>query len=347
MNIVTLFNAAQRTVDVLPEPAGRAIFATVGTVTGLLPLKGTKQLRKNQARIRPGMNRIGALRLSAKGMRSYMRYYYEAFRLHRLTNEQIVARVQESHTENVRAHFASGKSATAALMHVANWDLAGTWSNLALAPVHTIAEKLDPPELFEGFLKFREGLGMKIYPLVKGGGALHSLAADMAHGTIFTPIIADRDLSATGIEVTLCGHAMMVAPGPALLAQRTGVPLYPAVVYYERIHGERRKRAGSSWGLHIYIGDPVYAKTTPASPAHERAADLKRMSQEWLDAITPFLLAHPEDWHMLQKVFVADLDPVRLARSRARAKAALAEDHSSEHYEGELPGTPPGGAACA
>jgi len=27
---------------------------------------------------------------------------------------------------------------------------------------------------------------------------------------------------------------------------------------------------------------------------------------------------HPEDWHMLQKLFVSDLDPERVARSRAR-----------------------------
>jgi lauroyl/myristoyl acyltransferase len=32
--------------------------------------------------------------------------------------------------------------------------------------------------------------------------------------------------------------------------------------------------------------------------------------------------AYPEDWHMLQKVFVADLDPARLAAAEGTAGAA-------------------------
>jgi KDO2-lipid IV(A) lauroyltransferase len=31
---------------------------------------------------------------------------------------------------------------------------------------------------------------------------------------------------------------------------------------------------------------------------------------------------HPQDWHMLQKLFVADLDPQRLARSTNPRKSA-------------------------
>ena len=46
---------------------------------------------------------------------------------------------------------------------------------------------------------------------------------------------------------------------------------------------------------------------------------MRRMSQEWMDQFEPWLRAHLEDWHMLQRVFVSDLDPERLARARARA----------------------------
>lgn len=338
MNVVKVFAAAQKTVDVLPESLGRAIFAVVGTCAGLLPLHGTRQLRKNQARLRPGMTRAQALRLSSRAMRSYMRYYYEAFRLPHLSSERILARVSEDGTEEIRAELAQGHSVTGALTHSANWDLAGAWSNLALAPVHTIAEKLEPPELFEGFLEFRNNLGITIYPLVRGGGALHSLAADMAKGTIFTPIVSDRDLSASGIEVSLAGQAILVAPGPALLAQRTGATLYPAAVFYEKLAGTRRREAGSSWGIRIHIGKGITPTTRPDSPASARAADLTRMTQEWVKHIEPFLIDHLEDWHMLQKVFVEDLDPDRLARARARAAAAVAEDHSGEAlHPGELP----------
>jgi KDO2-lipid IV(A) lauroyltransferase len=40
---------------------------------------------------------------------------------------------------------------------------------------------------------------------------------------------------------------------------------------------------------------------------------------------------HPEDWHMLQKVFVNDLDPERLARSRARAGNGNGKGNENGH----------------
>ena len=37
------------------------------------------------------------------------------------------------------------------------------------------------------------------------------------------------------------------------------------------------------------------------------------MTQAVADVFAEGIAAHPEDWHMLQRVFVADLDPVWLA----------------------------------
>ncbi|AWE42482.1 MULTISPECIES: phosphatidylinositol mannoside acyltransferase [unclassified Actinobaculum] len=337
MNPVRMFAFAQAAVNRLPEAAGRGLFNVIGTVVGLSNQGGVRQLRRNQARLQPGMNRWQARRLSARAMRSYMRYYYEVFRLGKLNEKQILARVRVSNDAALRAEFAAGRSVTAALTHAGNWDLAGAWSNMDLAEVHTIAEKLEPPELAEGFYEFRRSLGMTIYQLVKGGGALRSLARDMEETVCLTPILADRDLTASGIEVQLAGHAMLVAAGPALLAQRTGVPIYPIFTRYEKLRGQRRREAGTRWGLRIDVADAVYARTTVQSSPREREADLRRMSQEWVTELEPFLREYLVDWHMLQKVFVSDLDPERLARARARAqelgRAPTAETNA-------VPGTP-------
>ncbi|MBR6459116.1 MAG: phosphatidylinositol mannoside acyltransferase, partial [Actinomycetaceae bacterium] len=170
MDIVRLFSLAQATVNRLPESCGRALFDVVGTSVGLSSSGGARQLRANQARFTGKKSR----RASARAMRSYMRYYYEAFRLPSLSEEQIRARVRGVGHEQLREEL-SQSSAISALMHAGNWDLAGAWANLELGSVHTIAEKLEPEELYEMFLDFRRGLGMTIYPLVKGGGALRRL----------------------------------------------------------------------------------------------------------------------------------------------------------------------------
>lgn len=319
MDVVRAFALARAAVERLPESVGRALFSAAGTAMGLSGSAGARRLRANQARIHPGLGPVRARLLSAAAMRSYMRYYYECFRLPVLGEDRILARVQLDNDAELRADLASGRSATAALVHAGNWDMAGAWACIDLAPVHTLAERLEPAGLYEDFLRFRTGLGMTIYPVVRGGGGLRALEEDMAAGVCFTPILADRDLTASGVEVRLAGHAMLVAPGPALLAQRTGCAIYPVFSRYERLARRRRAAAGTRWGLRLTVGEPVRAETTPDSDSRERAADVRRMSQEWMDQFEPWLRAHLEDWHMLQRVFVSDLDPERLARARARA----------------------------
>ena len=319
MDVVRAFALARAAVERLPESVGRALFSAAGTAMGLSGSAGARRLRANQARIRPGLGPVRARLLSAAAMRSYMRYYYECFRLPVLGEDRILARVQLDNDAELRADLASGRSATAALVHAGNWDMAGAWACIDLAPVHTLAERLEPAGLYEDFLRFRTGLGMTIYPVVRGGGGLRALEEDMAAGVCFTPILADRDLTASGVEVRLAGHAMLVAPGPALLAQRTGCAIYPVFSRYERLARRRRAAAGTRWGLRLTVGESVRAETTPDSDSRERAADVRRMSQEWMDQFEPWLRAHLEDWHMLQRVFVSDLDPERLARARARA----------------------------
>ena len=319
MDVVRAFALARAAVERLPESVGRALFSAAGTAMGLSGSAGARRLRANQARIRPGLGPVRARLLSAAAMRSYMRYYYECFRLPVLGEDRILARVQLDNDAELRADLASGRSATAALVHAGNWDMAGAWACIDLAPVHTLAERLEPAGLYEDFLRFRTGLGMTIYPVVRGGGGLRALEEDMAAGVCFTPILADRDLTASGVEVRLAGHAMLVAPGPALLAQRTGCAIYPVFSRYERLARRRRAAAGTRWGLRLTVGEPVRAETTPDSDSRERAADVRRMSQEWMDQFEPWLRAHLEDGHMLQRAFVSDLDPERLARARARA----------------------------
>ena len=319
MDVVRAFALARAAVERRPESVGRALLSAAGTAMGLSGSAGARRLRANQARIRPGLGPVRARLLSAAAMRSYMRYYYECFRLPVLGEDRILARVQLDNDAELRADLASGRSATAALVHAGNWDMAGAWACIDLAPVHTLAERLEPAGLYEDFLRFRTGLGMTIYPVVRGGGGLRALEEDMAAGVCFTPILADRDLTASGVEVRLAGHAMLVAPGPALLAQRTGCAIYPVFSRYERLARRRRAAAGTRWGLRLTVGEPVRAETTPDSDSRERAADVRRMSQEWMDQFEPWLRAHLEDWHMLQRVFVSDLDPERLARARARA----------------------------
>lgn len=311
-----VFGLARACVGRMPDRLARGAFALAADLAWASGRGGVRQLERNLARLRPGMPRRALRRLSREGMRRYLQYYCEVFQLPALTAEQIAARVRFTGDGPVRAALAEGRSVVCALGHCGNWDLAGAYATRELAPVLTVAEVLEPEEVFRDFLDFRTGLGMTILPL-KGDGVFRQLLRRTRDTTHLVPLLADRDLTATGVEVDLAGHRARVAAGPAALAVSAGAPLYAVMIRHERLHGSRRRVAGSAWGIVIEF----------LALAHDPSAgerDVAALTQGWVDALAAGISRHPEDWHMLQKVFLEDLDPGRLAEASARSAAAEA-----------------------
>jgi len=303
-----LFTWAWKILPKLPSPLVRGGFDLAARIAHLARIGGVQQLERNLARItRPTPRELRSQ--SRDGMRRYLRYYAEVFQLPRLTPAQIAARVRTVGSEPTRRALQRG-TVVAGLGHLGNWDLAGAWSELNFAHVVTVAEKLTPEELFTQFLSFRENLGMRILAYEKGHGVFRELLRAARSDSALMPLLADRDLSRDGVVVTVCDEEMRVAPGPAAVAVAAGVPFVGVFIRHERLRGQRRRAAGSPWGIVIEFTDFIAAPE--AIPAEERAA---HMMQMWADRFGAFLRAYPQDWHMLQKCFVADLDETRLARA--------------------------------
>ena len=312
-----LMLVAWRIVPRLPRGLVRGIFDVIAVVAHALRISGVRQLERNLARLTDTTAVPELRRLSRAGMRSYMRYYCEAFQLPGMSEAEVDARVRSTGYEQYTERVADGGTAVLALGHSGNWDLAGAWANRHIGTVITVAERLEPPELFEAFVGFREALGMVIVPLDKGGSTFRQLLRQSRRPGI-VPLLADRDLSSTGVDVQIGDHEVRVAPGPAALALARGIPVMPVVIHYERLTGARRRAARSPWGIHIHFLPEV---PVPAGDAGTTSTErVAQMTRDWFTAYARVLAQYPQDWHMLQKVYTADLDPGRLARARAQAE---------------------------
>lgn len=321
-DVARAYHLAWRVGHRLPGGLVRAAGAIGADVAWWRRGSGVRRLEANLARVRPELDERALRRLSRAGMRSYMRYFGEAFTLRGLSAEQVAARVRVEGLEHLRADLDAGRQVVLALGHLGNWDLAGAWATTHVAPVTTVAERLQPEELFQEFLAFRESIGLRIIPLTGGGDVFRQLVRVARTGPGLLPLLADRDLTAKGLEVDLFGHRARVAAGPAALAVTTGATLVPTSVTYERLHRARRRAAGGPWGVVIRFCPPV---TVPDDVP--RAARVTALTQAWVDVLAEQIHAHPQDWHMLQRVFVADLDPARDAARRAGpATAATTAD---------------------
>lgn len=298
------------TVRALPAPVAYRLFDAIADISTRRGGKGVARLRANYARVRPELDTAGLDALVRAGMRSYMRYYCDAFRLVDSTDDELGAVVRTQGDLPVRETLASGQGVVVFVGHTGNWDTSAAWSSTHLAPVTTVVERLEPEEVFREFLEFRESLGMTIIPLTGAGDPFVALKQAVGRGD-FTCLLADRDLTRNGVEVDLCAHRARVAKGPAVLSVLTGAPLYAANVWYED--------APELPNRHRVVVDfhPV------ATPAEGNTREkVQAMVQSCADIIGDGITRHTEDWHMLQRIFVEDLtDPPRVPSS-ARARAA-------------------------
>lgn len=298
-----------------PEVVSRGLMVVAADITWLGHGAGVRRLEANLRRVRPQAGRRELRRLSRQGMRSYLRYYAEAFALPRLTPEQINARVRPVGVGPPLEAAGQGRPVVLALAHQGNYDLAGAWASVHVAPATTVAERLNPPEIFDAFVRMRESVGMRIIPLDRGSDAFRELVRTAQRGRVLLPLLADRDLTSRGLEVDFLGERARVAVGPAALSIATGAMLVPTQVRHERLHGERRRAAGTPWGVVVTFGTPV-----PVPTGVPRSEQVRLMTQAWVDVLGAEIIEHPTHWHMLQKVFVADLDPQRYAAVKAKAK---------------------------
>ncbi len=295
---VWIYSAGWRLIRLMPERAAYLLFSIAAQFTWLRQGHGARQLEANLSRVVPDLSPMRLKALARKGLHSYLRYYCDTFRLADWSAERILATCRAEGDEPVRAALAEGRGVVMALSHSGNWDHAGAWSTLALAPVTTVAERLRPEEVYRRFLTVRQQLGMEILPLTGGSSDVFGLLVRRLRKGGFVPLLADRDLSATGVPVTLFGETARMAAGPASLALVTGASLHPVSIRYERLPAGSRAR----WGTVVHFHPEVLPP--PGGGRPERVA---AMTQACANALAAGIAANPEDWHMLQRVFVADL----------------------------------------
>ncbi|MDR2703832.1 MAG: phosphatidylinositol mannoside acyltransferase [Cellulomonadaceae bacterium] len=315
-NVANAFLFAWRYARYVPEPILRWLTNFAADVSWWRHGKGVRRLQSNYAKIRPDLSTRDIRLLAKAGMRSYARYYCQAFTLPAAKSSQINARVRAIGLTNVTESLKPTQGAIVTIGHFGNWDLAGAWVAANVGQVLTVAEKLNPPELYQEFLSFRKGIGLEVLGL-GDAGVFSQLAAALESGPNIIALAADRDLTTRGVEVTLCGHRARVAAGPAALGLETGAPIIPTLIWWERLSKQQARRAGTPWGIALEFCAPIYAPQEYLP--HEKQTIIAQLSQEWVNVIGGFLKEHTEDWHMLQKVFVSDLDPDRYAETVAAA----------------------------
>jgi lauroyl/myristoyl acyltransferase len=309
----------------LPESWARRVFAWVADIAWRRQGPGVQVLEANLLRVLKYRDRSDEVdgkelrALSRAALRSYARYWLEVFRLQVIPLDRIMGGMH-ANPEGEAALFAnlkSGRGVVIALPHMGNFQQAGVWVIAGGAgKLTTVQERLRPESVYQSFVRFRESLGFEVLPLTGGGSPFGTLAQRLRAGGLVC-LVSDRDLKESGVEVEMFGEKARIA-ATAALAVHTGAALMPTATWFD----------GDDWGAHIY-------EEIPVPEAGTRAEKVAAMSQQLAQVFTEAIAEHPQDWHMLQRVFTADLDP---------ARGVWGDGQSPQEQGGSGGDRPPGGA---
>jgi len=244
--------------------------------------KNVARLRSNLRRVKPDITSLDLDLLVFAAMRSYMRYWCDTFRFPDWSPERVRGTVTVTNEHLLLDAISAKTGVIVSLPHAGNWDHAGAYFCAKGIPLVTVAERLKPEKLFLKFLQYRQAMGMEVLPL--DGRVLGTLAQRLRQGALVA-LVADRDLSRTGINVEFFGGPSRMPAGPALLALKTNAPLITAFVSYT--------------DSGIQIDFKLIILPSAGSEAQKVSEIVQMTATHFEEGISE----HPEDWHMLQRIW--------------------------------------------
>lgn len=273
----------------LPRPVVEGVAPRLAGAWAYRPSEKGRMVRQHQRRVQPWLDDRALRQRVHQVYQSYGRYYAESFRLPSISAEELDQRMTVNGYEHIDKARAGDVGPIVVLPHLGSWEWLAYWYiRVKGARVTAVAERLEPPALFEWFTAFRRQIGIEVVPLGPGVAAAVTRALKAGH---VLALLADRDVGRDGVPVVFFGERTTLPGGPATLALRTGATLVPVAVY---------DRAG---GHHHAVVKPPIAAERRGSLRD----DVTRVTQDIAGVLEELILAAPEQWHLLQPNWPSDL----------------------------------------
>jgi KDO2-lipid IV(A) lauroyltransferase len=217
-------------------------------------------------------------------MRSYLRYWFDTFRLNKWSKSRIIETTYVVRENLLRDPIASKQGCIVALPHAGNWDHAAAYFCSTGITLTAVVEKLKPEAIFKKFLAYRSSIGIE--PISHKEKTIPLLLERLSSGKLVA-LVADRDMSRSGVEVSFLGGIAKMPAGPATLAIESGSPLITAYIRYLKD------------GIEITFDETIKLPTSGSE-----AEKIQVVTQSMADNFAKRIKDSPVDWHMLQRIWI-------------------------------------------
>lgn len=214
---------------------------------------------------------------------NFAKYLVDFFRFPRFSSEYISKNIEVAGKENLEECLAGGKGVILVALHLGNWELGAALVGALGYNISVIALEHRDPRIND-FFNFQRAInGVKSIPT---GASVRSCFKALGKNQIVA-IAADKDYTATGIEVDFFGEKTLLPRGAAVISLRTGAPIVFTALTREK--GERFRLA--------------FEKPIRYSPSGDNDKDVKTLIGEYVKIFEKYILAYPGQWYAFRRVW--------------------------------------------
>lgn len=289
--IVWLFRLATWIVPLLPERFGYWLFARFGDLVFWFSRSTRERYIKNLKHVLgDGTAPEEMARITRRATQNLLKNYYDLFRAHRLTREQVFAQLAGvSGLEYLENAIAKGKGVVGGSAHFGNFNMFVHLTAVYAAGRYQVIvpmERLKPDALFDMAAKLRASQGIQIVPADTAGRVL---IKKLKEGAILGLAI-DLDSTRSGTVVNFFGAPARLPDGAAILALKYDVPL---------ILGFIVRRADNK--CDVTIEPPLELERSG-----DLLADTRRAMEKIVSRMESWIARYPDQWLMFQPIWEED-----------------------------------------
>ncbi|CAN5802545.1 phosphatidylinositol mannoside acyltransferase [soil metagenome] len=282
------YRAGAAAAKVVPGFVANGLVYPIGAAANAASPERRAMIQRHLTRIVPSLRGVGLRRAVQDAFDSYARYYVESFRLPSLPATTVERGIHVDGYEHLTAGLERGNGVILALPHLGGWEWAGRWATDRGHPMTVVVERIDPPQVFDWFVKLRARLGMTVVPL--GPQAGRAVLQALRKNEVVC-LLSDRNIGGGGIRVEFFGEHTLLPAGAATLSLRTSAPLLPTAVYF----------TPGRDGHHGVVRPPVSVERT-----RKLGDDVAAMTQAMAHEFERLIRRAPSQWHLFQPNWPSD-----------------------------------------
>lgn len=268
----------------VPARFGYALCWTIGTIFFLFNRTARRNIIANLNQVIPDAGVVRTLRTGRRVCHTVVANYYDLLRIRSIDRDRFAGKIEIRGLEHVERARTEGCGVIIVSGHIGNFSVMAKLPATLGMKTGLIAERVEPPELFNYMVRLRSAMGIQVIP--PDAGSLRRILS-LLNGNGILLLAADRDITNQGLSVTLFGEETRLPSGPVTLAMRTGATLIPAFT--------NRREDGMSV---VELRKPIELIKT-GDRDYDVSINMHRLARQ----LESMIAVDPGQWAVLQRIW--------------------------------------------